>query len=129
VQGVAPLLRPGTDIWLKKFAAEAGGVSDAYAAYAYDCVNLIALAALSVATDVPSRLANAILTVSRGGATCLSFSECAVAISNKRNIDLVGASGSLDLTDAGDVSTGLFDAFTFTSDGKDVVLPTPISLR
>jgi branched-chain amino acid transport system substrate-binding protein len=129
VQGVAPLSRPGTAAWLNQFASAATGISDAYAAYAYDCVNLIALAAVSIATDVPSRLANAILNVSRGGATCASFKDCSAAVSEKRNIDLVGASGSLDMTDAGDVSAGLFDAFTFTADGKAVVLPVPISLR
>lgn len=129
VQGVGPLSRAGTDIWLNKFASEANGLSDAYAAYAYDCVNLIALAALSTASDVPSRMANAILDVSRRGAPCTSFKECSTAIAEKRNIDLIGASGALDLTDAGDVSTGLFDAFMFTTDGKDVVLPTPVSLR
>jgi branched-chain amino acid transport system substrate-binding protein len=129
VEGVAPLSHPGTTAWLKSYAAGAGGVADTYAAYAYDCVNLIALAALSIASDIPSRLASAILTVSRGGATCVSFQECAAAIGEKRNIDLVGASGSLDLTDAGDVNTGLFDNFMFDADGKDVLLPLPVSLR
>ena len=129
VEGVAPLSHPGTSAWLKSYAAAAGGVADTYAAYAYDCINLIALAALSIASDIPSRLASAILTVSRGGATCSSFKECAAAIGEKRNIDLVGASGSLDLTDAGDVSTGLFDNFMFDADGKDVLSPLPVSLR
>jgi branched-chain amino acid transport system substrate-binding protein len=129
VQGVGPLSRPGTDIWLNKFASEANGVSDTYAAYAYDCVNLISLAALSVASDVPSRMTTAILDVSRRGASCTSFKDCSTAVAEKRNIDLIGASGTLDLTDAGDVSIGLFDAFMFTTDGKDVILPTPISLR
>jgi branched-chain amino acid transport system substrate-binding protein len=129
VEGVAPLSHPGSDAWLKSYAAGAGGVADTYAAYAYDCVNLIALAALSIASDIPSRLASAILTVSRGGATCMSFQECAAAIGEKRNIDLVGASGSLDLTDAGDVNTGLFDNFMFDADGKDVLLPLPVLLR
>jgi branched-chain amino acid transport system substrate-binding protein len=129
VEGVAPLSHPGSSAWLATYAASAGGVADTYAAYAYDCVNLIALAALSIASDVPSRLASAILTVSRGGATCTSFKECAAAIGEKRNIDLVGASGSLDLTDAGDVSTGLFDNFTFDAEGKDVLDSRPVSLR
>jgi branched-chain amino acid transport system substrate-binding protein len=129
VEGVAPLSHPGSSTWLKSYAASAGGVADTYAAYAYDCVNLIALAALSIASDTPSRLASAILTVSRGGATCTSFKECSVAIAEKRNIDLIGASGSLDLTDAGDVSTGLFDNFMFDADGKDVLMPLPVALR
>ena len=127
VQGVGPRARAGNDTWLKQFNDQANGVGDIYAAYAYDCVNLIALSAIAGNSESPAKLAINMISVSRSGVSCPSFASCKSQLGDKRNIDLVGASGPLDLTDGGDVSSGLFDNFTFDSEGRDRVVAQPIT--
>jgi branched-chain amino acid transport system substrate-binding protein len=128
VEGVAVAATPGTSAWSKHFATATSGASALYAAYAYDCVNLIALAALASNSEAPARVASAVIQVSRGGQPCSTFTECASLLSQGRNIDLVGASGKLDLTDAGDTDSGTFDRFSFDPSGRDVTDPTSLDI-
>ena len=127
VEGVAPLSAAGSPDWQKRYRALALGTPNTFAAYAYDCVNLIALAAVASNSENPSKLAGAMIPTSRGGVTCSTFKECSDALADKRNIDLVGASGSLDLDPSGDVSSGTFDDFTFDpATGGNVLKSSPI---
>jgi branched-chain amino acid transport system substrate-binding protein len=91
----------------------------AYAAYAYDCVNLLALAAQAAGTDEPEELHAQLGSVSSGGSTCRRFSSCAELLADGRSIDLDGASGDLELQDDGDVGVAFYDLFEYDEDGLD----------
>lgn len=120
VQGVAPQASGHNPEWQKRFAAATGGANDTFAAYAYDCVNLIALAALSSNSESPAKLAASVISVSKSGVKCITFEDCSEQLRLGRNIDLDGASGRLDLNDAGDPDGGSFDTFGFDASGRDV---------
>jgi branched-chain amino acid transport system substrate-binding protein len=118
VQGVSPASAPAA--WLEtQLTAIAPEAPVAYAAYAYDCVNLLALAAETAGSDDPTRARAEIIDVSRGGLTCSTFVDCRAELDRSRNIDYNGASGSLELNDAGDVTVASYDLFEFV-DGVDV---------
>jgi branched-chain amino acid transport system substrate-binding protein len=96
----------------------------AYAAYAYDCVNLLALAAQAAGTDDPEELLAEITAVSAGGSTCRRFISCAELLAAGRSIDLEGASGDLELQDDGDVGVAVYDHFEYDAEGRDVSFDT-----
>jgi branched-chain amino acid transport system substrate-binding protein len=89
-----------------------------YASQAYDCVNLIALAALSVGSDDPDAIAGEIRAVADDGIACSTFADCA----DKIHLDLnyQGPSGSLGpIGDDGDPTRATFQIFAFDDKGID----------
>jgi branched-chain amino acid transport system substrate-binding protein len=91
-----------------------------YAAHAYDCVMLIALAAIQAGSDDPERIAPELPVVSSGGSTCGSFEDCVAALAVPLQIDYVGATGDLDLSSrTGDPISGTFERFGFNREGLD----------
>ena len=95
------------------------GTPVGYAGYAYDCVNLMALAAVAAGSDDGDAIQAQLAAVSSGGSRCEGFTACAGQLRRGRNIDLEGASGDLDLQDDGDVETAWYDLFAFDADGHD----------
>jgi branched-chain amino acid transport system substrate-binding protein len=94
-----------------------------FAAHAFDCVNLIALAAERAGVDDPARVAAQLAEVSSGGAVCRNYATCRTRLTEGLQIDYSGRSGPVDLTvDSGRVSRARFEQFTFDSDGQDVVV-------
>ena len=91
-----------------------------YAAYAYDCTILLALAATAAGSDDPDEIAGFMGSVSSSGSPCTTFAECKQLLGEGRNIDYVGASGNVELDDEGDVQGGWFTTFTFDPSGMDV---------
>jgi branched-chain amino acid transport system substrate-binding protein len=121
ISGISPATEPTSADWYTNaFNAYAPGVRDLYGAYAYDCVNLLALAAQVAGTDNPAVFRADLVPVSTGGQTCRDFSECLDVLREGRNIDLDGAFRPLDLDENGDAEFGTYDLFTFGDDGKDV---------
>jgi hypothetical protein len=91
-----------------------------YAAHAYDCVMLIALATIQAGSDDPGRIAPQLPVVSSGGSTCDTFAECVGALAVPLQIDYSGATGDLDLSSrTGDPISGTFERFRFNRDGLD----------
>jgi branched-chain amino acid transport system substrate-binding protein len=92
-----------------------------FAANAYDCVNLIALAAVQAGTDSPARIASQIASVSVGGSLCRTFAGCAENLALELQINYNGPSGNTDLsTRTGDPTRARFEEFEFDGDGRDV---------
>jgi branched-chain amino acid transport system substrate-binding protein len=116
---VSPLARPADNAFAEAFSMASPGAPMAYAAYAYDCVNLLALAAQTAGSDEPEELNAAITSVSAGGSTCRRFGSCAELLADGRSIDLEGASGDLELQDDGDVGVAFYDLFEYDEDGQD----------
>jgi len=126
IAGTSPRAAPAQyATWFSPaFASFLGvAVSDAmasFAANAYDCVNLIAIAAEAAGANAAVPIADNVRDVSSGGASCGNFPTCRLFLDEGRNIDLNGASGPLELDVEGDVSVGLFDRFRFDESGRDI---------
>jgi branched-chain amino acid transport system substrate-binding protein len=115
IRGVSPLASTPNDLTL----------TDLYAANAYDCVNLVALATVQAGSDSPSEIAAQMVSVSTGGTECRSFLECSEPLARGLQIDYEGPSGNTELsTRTGDPSTARFEVFEFDGDGRDQVVST-----
>jgi branched-chain amino acid transport system substrate-binding protein len=120
IKGVSPQARPADTAFAEAFTMASPGAPMAYAAYAYDCVNLLALAAQAAGTDEAEALQAEITPVSTGGSICRRFGSCAELLADGRNIDLEGASGDLELQDDGDVGVAFYDRFEYDDEGRDL---------
>jgi branched-chain amino acid transport system substrate-binding protein len=91
-----------------------------FATNAYDCVNLVALAAVRAESDAPGDIAAEIPSVSSRGLVCRTFAACVGAIDDDRQIDYNGPTGLTEIGRNGDTSRAVFDRFIFNADGEDV---------
>ena len=98
-----------------------------FATNAFDCANLIALAAFRSASDAPRDIARQLSQVSVSGSVCETFSDCVGTIESGLEIDYDGPSGVTDLlARTGDPSRAVFDVFTFDESGRDVLQGTVV---
>ena len=93
--------------------------SSPYASNAFDCVNLIALAALAAKSTQPAAIAAEIPAVSDGGSPCMSFADCRTDIDAGSNINYDGPGGTLTMGSNGDLSSAVFEVFGFDQTGRD----------
>jgi branched-chain amino acid transport system substrate-binding protein len=126
IQGVSPSANPQSSWFDDAFHAFAPNAQSLYAAYAYDCTNLIALAAQTAGTDDPTVFVNEMVPTSRNGVSCRNFTDCAPVVADGRNVDLNGASGRIELLENGDASFGTYEVFVFGADGKDQTVKSKI---
>jgi len=126
IQGVSPAANPGSAWFDEAFRSYAPETQSLYSAYAYDCTNLIALAAQTAATDDPTKFVSEMVPTSRNGVGCRNFTDCAPVVADGRSIDLDGASGRIELLENGDASYGTYEVFVFGPDGKDVPVKSKI---
>jgi branched-chain amino acid transport system substrate-binding protein len=98
-----------------------------FAANAFDCANLIALAAVRAGSDAPREIARQMAQVTISGSVCTTFEGCVAAIESGLQIDYDGPSGVTDLlARTGDPSRAVFDRFGFDETGRDSLLGTVI---
>ena len=120
IHGVSPQSEPADQTFAQLFARAQPGTPLSYVAYAFDCVNLIALSADAAGSDDPEKIQARLVDVSSGGSPCTGFEACAKQLALGRNIDFNGASGDLDLLDNGDVGVANYELFTFDAKGDDM---------
>lgn len=102
-------------------AAQFPGDGQFFGVNAYDCMNLLALAASESGTITGAGMAAQIVPVSTGGTSCPDFGSCRAALAAGRNIDYDGPNGAIDIGRDGDPIVGLFDTYGFDpSSGLDV---------
>ncbi len=118
ITGVSPIAFSTDTEFLAQLGA-APGNSSPYAANAFDCVNLIALAATAAKSTQPAMIAAEIPAVSDSGTPCNSFPDCEAGIEAGSNIDYDGPGGILTIGANGDVSSAMFELFGFDSTGRD----------
>lgn len=82
-----------------------------------DCINLLALAAISSKSDFAEKFMAQVPEVSRGGSGCNVFDECLALLQQSLNIDYNGVTGLLDLDPNGDPSRAEFITFGFNDQG------------
>ena len=124
IEGVSPATVSGATDWLERYSARYPDSSSAYAAYAYDCVMLLALATAVAQTDSGFAIAQRVIETSRGGVQCRDITACLALVRDGLNLDYEGVSGSVDMTDTGDVDSGVFDRFRFDAAGHDITIGT-----
>jgi ABC-type branched-subunit amino acid transport system substrate-binding protein len=91
-----------------------------YGGQVYDCVIVIALAAVAAESADPAVFNDEIENVTRDGTECSSFEECAQLLEDGEDIDYTGASGPLDL-ERPDPTFGRYAIGEFTGDGLEIV--------
>jgi branched-chain amino acid transport system substrate-binding protein len=131
VGGTAPSAAPsnGTKAFPAEFKAAYPNVDAIYSAQAYDCTNVIALAAEEAKSNAPQDFVKHMDDVTVGGTKCTTFAACKTLIDAGTDIDYDGASGPLDFTSVGEPSVGTYDIWHFdnkgavTTDKQTVVTP------
>jgi branched-chain amino acid transport system substrate-binding protein len=96
-----------------------------FAANAYDCMNVIALAADQAESISGRAMADQVVQLTNGGTQCGSFIACIDQLRNNRAIDYDGPAGDLDLGPDGDPRVGVFDVYRFDERGLDVTAADP----
>jgi branched-chain amino acid transport system substrate-binding protein len=124
IKGTAPAPAPGNGaaFFSRAFAQFAPGIEPLFAAHAYDCAVVLALAAEAAGSDDPSKLVRRMIDVTRDGTACSTFAECKTLLVAGTDVAYDGASGPLDLVEPGEPGVGTFDVFQFQADGRYQVL-------
>lgn len=92
----------------------------AYAPQAYNCVNLVALAATAAESDRPADIAAEMTAIANDGSDCETFELCAEALADGLDINYNGPAALLfELGINGDPSRARFQVFEFDENGLD----------
>jgi branched-chain amino acid transport system substrate-binding protein len=100
-----------------------------FAAQAFDCVNLIALAAYSAISDDPAKFAPKIQALTDGGRVCLSFEACSMLLNEELAINYNGPDGITELKVSGDPRRARFDVFRFDNTGRAEFIQSLVAER
>lgn len=120
VIGVSPLADAGAQQFDEALTALNADANHHFAHNAYDCLAVIALAAQSAGSSQPRDIASSVSTVTTSGTRCSAFVTCSTALLDGRNINYNGPSGNLTIDADGNVTTAIFERFTFDDTGRDV---------
>ena len=118
IKGISPLAYSTNEDFLKDVNATPDNPSP-YAANAFDCVNLIALAALASRSTQPAEIAAQIPAVSASGSPCMTFAQCRDDLNHGSNINYDGPGGRLTVGNNGDLTEADFEVFGFDETGRD----------
>ena len=119
VIGISPLAYSSNTKFLEDIQATPENPSP-YAANAFDCVNLIALAAEASGSTLPTSIAAQIPAVSASGSPCMTFAQCRDDLVGGSNINYDGPGGRLTIGTNGDLTEADFEVFGFDETGRDV---------
>ncbi|MFN8023994.1 MAG: ABC transporter substrate-binding protein [Acidimicrobiales bacterium] len=99
-------------------------LAEPFAANAYDCMNVIALAADQAKFISGPDMADEIVPLTSGGTSCSSYRSCKTAIEGGRGIDYNGPTDPSDvgltIDERGDVVEAQFDLWSIDENGLDV---------
>ncbi len=118
ITGLSPVAYSSNEQFLADLGASPDNPSP-YAANAFDCVNLIALAALASDSTQPALIAAQIPAVSASGSPCMTFAQCRDDLNSGSNINYDGPGGRLTIGNNGDLTEADFDVFGFDATGRD----------
>lgn len=111
----------GTDAFNQRIMAHHGGPEVAFGANTYDCLVVLTLASLAAGSADGPAIISEVQGVTRDGAKCYDFGECASLLAAGQDIDYDGVSGPLELDAVGDITVGTY-AVMEVSDGETVVV-------
>ena len=110
LDGFTVLASVGDNAFLQRLFADDANGQVAFAAQAYDCAVVLALAAESMASAQSTTLMLAIQQVTGGGRTCTTYADCLEKMQAGEDIDYDGPSGRLAIDDDGDPTFARFTA-------------------
>jgi branched-chain amino acid transport system substrate-binding protein len=119
VTGVSPAASVTDPAFLEAVHATDPDAPGWFAANAYDCVTVLALAAAAAGSTLPDRIADEVRSVTVSGTRCTTFAECVLEQRSGRNINYDGPDGVLDVGADGDPVRARFEVFDFDSSGVD----------
>ncbi len=120
VLGVSPQAYSSSTAFAEALKAVDPEATGLFAQNAYDCLNIIALAAVAAGTIRPTDIAAQVTAITSRGTTCNDFPTCAAELAAARNINYDGPSGNLAISSSGDRTSAVFERFTFDESGRDV---------
>lgn len=122
VRGTAPSASPpdGEPTFLDRLQEFAPDTPTIFSAHFYDCTMVIALASLEAGSDDPTVFVDHMQTVTNGGTECIGYAECAALIEDGEDVNYQGASGLVDLNDAGEPTAGTYDVYEYDAEGNPV---------
>ena len=120
ISGVSPLAYPVSNDFLSSLRTTDRDATGLFAANAYDCVNLIALAARASESTNSFAISANVPAISDGGFSCRDFAQCSAVLDQGRNPDYDGPDGAVAIDANGVPSAAIFERFTFDANGRDV---------
>jgi branched-chain amino acid transport system substrate-binding protein len=120
VHGLSPLAFTTNSSFLDALHSIDPAAKGLYAVKAYDCVNLIALAAQASHSTSGLTMASAIQGVSNGGSGCADFEDCNTVLSHGFTPDYNGPDDKLSIDADGNPSEAMFEPFSFDANGRDI---------
>ena len=119
MRGTAPSPEADPE-FLDRFLESTGLDDSTFAAQAYDCTTLVALAAVAADTVDPQAMAAEMVGLTTDGTACDTFAECAELIEDGEDIAYQTKSGvELHETDTGngEPSSGQYEVWSFDAEG------------
>jgi branched-chain amino acid transport system substrate-binding protein len=126
VHGLSPLAYTTNQSFLKALHSIDPAAQGLYAVKAYDCVNLIALAAEAGQSSSGVKMASELQVVSNDGSGCADFEDCSTVLGKKFTANYNGPDDTLSIDADGNPNEAMFEPFSFDANGRDVGgLPKP----
>lgn len=94
-----------------------------FSAHAFDCLNVIALAAEVAGTDDPTVFHNEMVGVTTEGEKCQDFASCKSLLDEGQDIDYDGATG-IDMVDIGEPGAGTYEIWSFEVQNGEATIET-----
>lgn len=107
-KGTAPSSQ-GSEAFSEAFNEFAPDTQSIFSAHAYDCTNLIAMAAEQAGTDDPTEFNTNIVDLTKDGEQCTDYESCKTVIDEDGNPDYQGATGDLNFTPPGEPGAGTYE--------------------
>jgi branched-chain amino acid transport system substrate-binding protein len=107
----------------------AAGVEPFFSASAYDCVVLVALAAVAARSDDPQAIRDHFGKNLTGKTICNTFLNCSAELKRRRTIHYQGASSSFDHWAGSEPGDGSFDVWTLGLDARPTLAPAAQQIR
>ena len=120
VVGASPLAHANSVSFLEALTEEDPDSTGLFAHNAYDCLAIIALAAQAAGSGVPAEMALEIPAATSSGTRCFTYAECSTALAEGRNINYDGPGGNLAINPSGEMTSAVFERFTFDENSRDV---------
>jgi branched-chain amino acid transport system substrate-binding protein len=108
LEGFSVFGTPGDRAFLQRLTDDDPNGQVAFAAQAYDCTIILALAAEEVASAQASTIGEAVRTVTAGGRTCTTYADCLSKLTAGEDIDYDGATGNLAIDAQGNPTFARF---------------------
>ena len=101
----------------------AAGVEPFFSASTYDCVVLVALAAVAARSDDPQAIRDHFATNLTGKTICNTFLACTAELNRRKKIHYQGASSAFDHWAGSEPGDGSFDVWTLGFDARPTLAP------